>query len=74
MFLQYVDQGLLQLTETFVSRLMTGEASSHTHTHTVEEIERGCRVEEIAEGMQGGGDAGWRRQQKIGRASCRERV
>lgn len=27
-FLQYIDHGVLQLTETFVSRLMTG-----THTH-----------------------------------------
>uniref|UniRef100_A0A3B4XFW3 Gamma-secretase-activating protein C-terminal domain-containing protein n=1 Tax=Seriola lalandi dorsalis TaxID=1841481 RepID=A0A3B4XFW3_SERLL len=30
-FLQYIDHGFLQLTETFLSRLMTG-----THTHTPE--------------------------------------
>ncbi|KAJ7983470.1 hypothetical protein DPEC_G00377940, partial [Dallia pectoralis] len=30
-FLQYLDHGVLQLTETFVTHLMTG---THTHTHT----------------------------------------
>lgn len=34
-FLQYVDHGFLQLTETFLSRLMKGtEARAHTQTHT----------------------------------------
>uniref|UniRef100_A0A4W5KIF7 Gamma-secretase-activating protein C-terminal domain-containing protein n=1 Tax=Hucho hucho TaxID=62062 RepID=A0A4W5KIF7_9TELE len=33
-FLQYVDHGVLQLTETFVSRQVHTALHTHTHTHT----------------------------------------
>lgn len=39
-FLQYIDHGVVQLTETFVSRLMTG-----THTSTSTEKHSRCHRE-----------------------------